>query len=378
MAGARPELIVVAGPDEGRRVILMNNVALAGRSAECEVYLPEPYISRRQLQFTLTHDGWTVENLSKGAPLVIEGKKFKPGRRILLGSGDVISVGSETKLLFVDAHDNPRTVLQAYRQVQPAPPDPAPEEAPAEGSELSGPETPPPAATPVEADVETEYSWDEPAVVAPPAEDEEEPSEDEKLALRQRSKMRKVGIGAGVYVVLMIVLFFVILPKRKDESDDESRGAPAVLTSQQIQKAFSTPLERPPSPQASAEALHEARSMHHQRTRERHYLYRCVKSYRLFLAYRMERQRFFDPEDEIQYKQALRELSEKTYALYYDAVLREWAKEWDTALAEFRDIFEMVPIPEAADDSEVDRELIQNVQDHIRYVSRHLAKQKKR
>ncbi|MHC4985357.1 MAG: FHA domain-containing protein [Planctomycetota bacterium] len=65
MPSARPELLVVAGPAKGARAVLMTDTVTVGRSASCDVRIPEQSVSRHQLTFTADPEGWLVENVSK-------------------------------------------------------------------------------------------------------------------------------------------------------------------------------------------------------------------------------------------------------------------------------------------------------------------------
>ena len=81
MADGRPaELIFVVGPQRGQRVALRTAVAIAGRGTQAEIPLLEETVSRQQMRFELTAQGWLVESLSKNSPLRIGKRKYKPGK----------------------------------------------------------------------------------------------------------------------------------------------------------------------------------------------------------------------------------------------------------------------------------------------------------
>ena len=91
----RPHLVFVKGPQAGQRVSLHGERVVAGRSSECQLPLKEHYVSRQQMQFTRTPDGWIMENLSSNGTAV-NGKRYKADKQILLGTGDLLGVGLET------------------------------------------------------------------------------------------------------------------------------------------------------------------------------------------------------------------------------------------------------------------------------------------
>ncbi len=78
MALGHPELIFVAGCQEGERSALMSNIAVVGRSQAADVQLREEYVSREQFRLTYTTDGWVVENLSDN-PVRINRQTFTRG-----------------------------------------------------------------------------------------------------------------------------------------------------------------------------------------------------------------------------------------------------------------------------------------------------------
>ena len=118
MADPRPELIVVRGPHDGERAVLMSDQAVVGRAAECDIQIRDETVSRRQLKFLLAPGGWVVENIS--ANLVrINGKKYRTGRKAFLETGDVLRIGAETDILFISPGDDPDQTLRTYRQDHP-------------------------------------------------------------------------------------------------------------------------------------------------------------------------------------------------------------------------------------------------------------------
>ena len=80
----------------------------------------EEAASREHIRFLFTHDGWVMENLSANGTL-INNKRYKRDKKILLDTGDVLGVGLETKILYVAPGDDPEEALGAWRAANPEP-----------------------------------------------------------------------------------------------------------------------------------------------------------------------------------------------------------------------------------------------------------------
>jgi hypothetical protein len=369
VSGARPELIYISGPQTGVRAVLMNNVLVAGRSPQVDIYIREEFVSRQQAKFSLTREGWIVENLSTTVPLRINGRKYKPGKKILLGSGDVLAMGHQTELLFVEASDDPDEVLDAY-QADHAEPEPIP----------VPPPSPVPAAPPAPAPIAAEPPVEEePVEMAPiPADDElKELTAEEIVAQERKAKVRKYVIGFGIYLVLMIAGVAILVTLKKG-STDNGKGRPGQLTGRQIEKILVSPLERSPNKVTADRRLRQARQLFLNRHAEKRNLYLCVLNYRLYKAYRRKAERVFEPQDERNFRIVKSELANKIQSLYDSAWAYENGRRWEFAFLELEQILRYIPVEEAAGDLRVEEDLIDNVLAHSRYVSERLSKQKKR
>lgn len=372
MASVRPELLFMQGPQKGHHAVLMSNVVVAGRHPQAEIPIVEECVSRQQMQFTLTHDGWIVENLSKNTPMRINGKKYKPGKKILLGTGDVLQVGVLTEILFVEAEDDPAAAVDAYHQkntpVQPQSvpvpvPVPVPVSSPASLTADSGPLT---------ARIPEEVTLDEPE-----DEEEEELTEDQLAAKAQRAKIRKYIIGGGIYLVVMVV-GVILLMMIKGRSGSEKNGQPPLLRGEEIRKALTAELGKPANEVSSQRALSEARAMYTDRGKVMRNRYLCLKYYRLYLAYRPENRRVFEPEDRRQFEEVQNELVSKIQQVYDDGWAYENGRQWSDAYDEYEKILLYIPMDETIDDPVVRSLIQQNVKDHLEYVSKFLTRKKSR
>ena len=368
MAKVRPELIFVDGPQLGERAVLMDNTVIVGRGAQADIHIHEEFVSRRQLQFTFTHDGWVVENLATTGKIQIGRKKYKTGKKILLESGDSITIGAATKLLFVDASDNPDEVLAAYQENNP-PPEPVPVPIPAPMTlPASAQETP----TPTEAEPESTEPVE--MLPIPELEEEEEIETPEQADARKlKTKKRMYIIAGGIYLVLMIAVIVVLCFLKKD--DKPASGLPPRLSIEQIEKALSTPLERAPNPVTADMKLKQARFFFAKRSASPENLYLCVLNYRLSLAHRRRSERVLSTTDEPKFRNATRELFKAIRDTYEDAWAFEQKRQWSRANEQLEQIMSYVPVQTVNryKDKPVRDGLMQNIERHLRYVSGKLS-----
>lgn len=354
MPGARPELFFVSGPQRNDRVVLMNDVMVAGRNDRADLQLTERFVSREQLRFHRTAEGWIVECLSRSNPMRINGKRYRPGKEILLASGDVIAVGVETEILFADAVDDPHRVLAEWREANP---------------EVSAEVTPvvvePPAPTPAA----TPSPSPRPAKTKTP----EEPSSREREKEKQKAKMRKYAIAFFAYLAVLAV-GAVLLTQNRGKNTKMQEDAPEPLSSKDIEKVLTSDLKRSANEVSAQRSLSEARNYFRHRTSERKNLYRCVMAYRLYKAYRRPEERIFLPEDERKYRIASQELVDKVRGLYDQAWIAERNHQWARAKEQYEVLLEYIPVNLADEDPDVRDRLIDNIFSHIRFVSRRREK----
>lgn len=348
MPGPRPELIFVSGPQRGQRAVLMRDVTLGGRSDLADIVFTEEFVSREQLQFQRIPEGWIVESVARSNPMYVNGKRYKPGKQILLASGDVITVGAETEILFVEAMDDPNHVLADYRREHPeTEPVPAEPVAPAE-------EAPEP--TPASSDVAPS-----PPIAKPPR-----PKTTKK---KNPSRTKKYFIAFLIYLAVLAV-GVIVLSKAKNAKETTEEGPPPHLPSHTVSDVLQSDLQRRPNEVSAQRSLREARMYFRHRTSERQNLYQCIKAYRLYKAYRRPEQRTFLPEDERKYNQAVEELTTKVRTIYDRAWVAEMNAQWAKARQQYESILKYIPLSLADDDPDVQNVLLDNVMSSIHYVSK--------
>jgi len=376
MPSACPELIFVAGPQEGERAVLMTQVVGAGRSPDADVQFTELYVSRRQLQFQITHEGWVVENVAKKSLAKINGKKLKVGKKLILDTGDLLSVGMETQILFVAPGDDPEEALAEYRNEAPAPgPAAVVEEAPAESVEAEpvGESTPAEREATVPAEVESE-----PEDAADDGNIEDDltlglTDEEREAAAEKQAKIKKYAVYGGVYLTVLIG-GAVLLSGLKGGDDAGSMGAPRLIPPDQISQLLSEPITGKPSvAPVAAQHLEQAKVFHREAEIQSGNLYRAVKHYKLYLAF-SRRETFPTPELERQYNQALRRLIREVTKKYQDSYALVQDRSYQMALASYEELLRMVPAKEEPE-PEQDNKLFKNIIANITYMGTKLHKE---
>ena len=125
-ATPHPRLVVLAGPDAGREIVLDALPVTAGRGSICAVRLTDRTVSREHVSLAAGAEGIILTVLS-AAGVRIGGKRFRKGKQLILAGGDVVRLGGETEILFLDVGDDPAEALAAVREAatvdEPAPAD---------------------------------------------------------------------------------------------------------------------------------------------------------------------------------------------------------------------------------------------------------------
>jgi len=358
MAAGRPELVFVGGPQTGQRVVLAGGACMIGRSPEADIPAAEPYVSREHARFEYTYEGWVVEVLS-GNGLRINDKKYKQGKRILLGTGDVIRLGLETDILFVAPDEDADAAIAAYEQDHPAPlvgqpteAAPAPTPEPAESAPLG----PPPAAAPA-AEPEPELS-----------------PEEQALARAHRAKLKKYAIFGGVWLVVMIGVFaFLLSLKKTKPTEPASAGGP--LTEEQIADAIRAAPERPRDLLQAGQRLAEARRLFRDRADRPGYRYVCYSDFKLYLAY-AHATIFPEPDDRRQFKTVEKELLEEVQTTYQQALRFQRAANWSMADLALKKL--LLLLPEESAENPVYTVILADVRERIKFVNAQMPKKKYR
>lgn len=359
MPDTRPELIFVTGPQKGQRAVLMDNEVIVGRSVQAGVKIIEETVSRQHLRFTLTVEGWMVENLSANR-VEISGESYKRGRQVLLETGDTILIGAETTLLFVGPNDDPMAAMAKFHSDNPAQPKPL---------EIPTPATPQPTPAPKPA--------------APPVQKKVAPlSASEQLAADKKRKTKFYISAVAVYLVAMAGLFVFLAIVKKTSAPSTSSDKPSILSRSDIEAALTCELNHAPNAEASAKHLRLAREYYRTRNAADKNLYLCVKNYRLYLSFRRPDQKTFQIEDERQFNDAKKELVDKIMSIYDNAWALENGRHWSQAMGEFELLIQRyippaeLPQLQTTQDKLNDSTVMENIQDHISYISKFLRKRK--
>lgn len=361
MSETRAELVFVKGPQRGQRVTLSDNVIVAGRDPLAQIQVQEETVSRKQLQLELTVQGWLVQNLSSGSPMRINGKKYKAGKQILVDSGDVIALGLATEILFIDAGTDVAQAMQDYELANPSPEPVAVVVAPPEPTAEPVSHVPDLAAQP------TTY-------LDVPQEQEQVKTDEELDEEARKAKMKKIAIGFGIYLALMVVAA-VFLMSMKTSGGPGDNGIPARLSPEEIRDTLEQKIVKEPNEVASQNHLQEARRLFDARNKLNANLYLCHKNYRLALAFRRRADRYFkDAKDQSQSKMVLDELSERLATIYSAVMLFEKGNEWYKADRELDRLWEYLPSDAMKDDDpEVYDTLWKNTWNHRRYIGKRLV-----
>lgn len=361
MAPSRPELIFVAGPQEGERGLLGCDVVVLGRSTSCDVQITEQAVSREQAIITLTTDGWVIENLSSN-PIRINGKKYKQKKKIVLDTGDVLGFGVRSEVLFVAPGDDADAAVGEYRINHPLPIEvqqeffsPAPSSAP-------------PADEAAEAPVRPDRS------------EPEQAGQEATARKAHKAKIRNYVIGGAVYVAVMIVAVVLLMNLKKDGGIETRRVEGRTnLSDSQIAEAVRAPLamknvSRHPS--EAALALRSARKYYDGWIDRPGDLYRSVKYFKLYLAYKGDN-RFENTQDERIFLTARQLLIDRVTETYRAAWVHENQKDWPKAYELFDKIRNMLPVNEEPG-AEKNHLVFRNVLAHISYVRRKYQERKRR
>lgn len=355
MASTRAELVFVKGPQAGERATLMGDSATVGRSPGAEVTVREECVSREHFRLSRTPDGWVFENLS-GNGTRINGKIFKSAKKqVLLGTGDVLAVGGETEMLFVDAGDDAVAALERWR---------------GEAAPVVTASPPPASASPLPA-VEEEPAAATSAGSAPHDEASEAPADDESG--KRRKKYIKYGVMFGVYALVLVAGAILLSSGRSDDEDADAGPTALVrLTRQEIADILRTPIAA--SPNSTAAQLEEVRALSYYDKRRLvpGGLYLCVRSFKLHKAYVNSAMR---PETERIFNDAMNELVTDVADRYETAWKYEQDQNWPLADKYYNDLRKA--LPEEDTHNEVRSRLLKNINDHQMHVSKQLKKKRR-
>lgn len=367
MAGAMPELIFVAGPQQGERSVIMTSTAILGRSPAADVRLVEEAASREHVRFQFTRDGWVMENISANGTL-INGKRYKKNKKVVLDTGDVMGVGLETRMLYVAPGDDPEEALQNWREANPAHQSkPASAAKPPTSAKVSPPSAPP-SKPPLVPGRETP---------APKAEAQAvEESEEDGMGGPDAKGSKTLKIVLLSVVMLGMVGFGLALMMRSDPEDvpGSSDGELPYLAPEEITEALAAPLSRPLSPTQASAALKKAVSSYTNKALwEKGDHYRCVKQFKLYRAFSQS-----SSFPKIQYERmadaAAREFDLLIRSKYRAAWKFEMAKNYRNAKQTFEELEQLLPVRDVERESQVYKVIVTNIRKHRSYVKSQLGK----
>jgi len=376
MSSAMPELIFVAGPQQGERAVLMTSTSLVGRSPAAEVRLMEEASSREHVRFQFTHEGWVMENLSANGTL-INGKRFKRNKKVLLDTGDVMGIGLETKVLYIAPGDDPEAALQAWRsanpdtQATPKPPAPATRKEPPKKS-VQAPVAP--AATEKPSAQVTTKTDAGPKTAPPPGEAagvEGEGEEGEGEAETGSMKLKIILlVGMMVGLVVCVAAFLLRPPPPTGFGGGREYGR---LTATQITAALEEPIERPLGPaQAMAQLQSAVSSYTNKELWEPGDLYRCVHQFKLYRAY-SQSPSFPKVQYERMYMAAARELDVRVRQMYETAWKYEKALSFRRAKESFEALMRELPHDQVEPESRINKVILRDIKEHIKFANSRLG-----
>jgi hypothetical protein len=97
-AGPPLKLLLVAGPDAGRKKKFQGVRMVIGRGVGCELVLTDPSVSRKHLELVKSDKGVLVRDLGSSAGTMVNGQKVTD---VILANDDEIQIG-KTKIRFID------------------------------------------------------------------------------------------------------------------------------------------------------------------------------------------------------------------------------------------------------------------------------------
>jgi hypothetical protein len=226
----------LSGPHSGQRLRFADAPVRFGRDDDNEVVLAEPFVSRHhgELRFDDARQRWELVNLSENGTLVngslLRAVNAKPKA---LRDGDTVAVGNQPVFTI---HLGPAAATQS----------------PADGQDAG----------------ETDQ--------APTA---------GELAGKPSSK-RKLWIGIGIYLILMLGVMLFLLTLDKDASQEAGPPPVPELSAEQVRDAILAPLPpvRPPDPARADRLITEAANWYHQVGSRPDALYLTFDAYRQALA----------------------------------------------------------------------------------------------
>ena len=358
MAKDSPELVFVAGPQQGERAVVTAHPTVMGRSPTCQIWLREEFASREQLRFENSPQGWLMENLSsKGTR--INGRKYKSGKKIQLATGDMLGVGLTTEILYVAPGDDVDEAIKAHCQTRSAV---EPSASTAKGEAEASAK---PAESNGHGSSATIKTGIMPAVAA-----EDEPDAPGEAAIaeadRKKAKRRKYAIGFGIYAVILLGL--VTAFKVLQSGNNEIASGPTRLTKIEISEALREPMRQDRKPADAERELASARAKFAVRSAGVGDLYLVMRNYKSYLAHKEGPAVMDESADNDAFNRIQDELADALTSQYNSAYALERNQDWERARLAFEKVLKM--IPETDENTKVRKVICQNIYDHLAYIGR--------
>jgi pSer/pThr/pTyr-binding forkhead associated (FHA) protein len=115
----RPLLSCRKGEDAGLAITMEAAGCLVGRAADCDLPLRDANLSRRHVRFSFGGGSWRVEDLGSSNGTRLNGEKLAPQEARPLVHGDVVALGDDTELAFLDLERMSRTLVAGAAIVTP-------------------------------------------------------------------------------------------------------------------------------------------------------------------------------------------------------------------------------------------------------------------
>ncbi len=296
-------LQVTGGPDKGSEFVISRILTTLGRQEGCDIVLKESVISREHAQIEQTPEGYVYINLSENGSWM----KGKGVDRALLVSGDSIEIGARTRMKFVLREVEVAQVGPVFKR--------------------------------------RARRKDEEVEVVEKAGGEKK-NQSLGGAGKSLMKNRKLVVGLGVYLGLMLVIFIVmgLGGSSGDGGNSNSGPLPYFENKQDLVPYLTFRFDYKPDESMAIQKARLGQSYYEQRTTRKGNLYLAVKSLQESQAYgggHLSNEHIGTLSD------ARNELRDQIWQLYSDArMLAEVKGEYAKAREFYRAILLMISDPE--------------------------------
>lgn len=96
-------LVVRRGPDAGARFLLDQDVTVAGRHPEVDIFLDDVTVSRKHAEFVRNGTEFSVRDMKSLNGTFVNGERIE--QEVLLGDGTEVQVGKFKLTFFASVHD---------------------------------------------------------------------------------------------------------------------------------------------------------------------------------------------------------------------------------------------------------------------------------